>query len=78
MMPDDRGRAECNDATRLLKTPTKINIVASFPVFGIETADVFKRPAIKRHVTTGNVLRHSVGKQNMAWASRRGGNASLN
>ena len=56
MVPHDRGRAKSNDATCLLKSPAKIDIVAGLVVFGIEATDVFKRPPIERHVTTRNVL----------------------
>src|SRR6266480_2868883 len=71
MVPHDRGRAESNDATCLLKSPAKIDIVASLVVFGIEATDVFKRPPIERHVTTRNVLGDYVCEQNMAGPARR-------
>src|SRR5216110_3185464 len=50
------SRAESNDATSLLKSPAKIDIVAGLVVLGIEAANVFKCPPIERHVTTGNVF----------------------
>ena len=71
MMPHDRGRAESNDATSLLKSPAKIDIVAGLVVLGIEAADVFKCSPIERHVTTGNVLGDYVCEQNMAGPARR-------
>src|SRR2546429_8818123 len=71
MVPHDRGRAKSNDATCLLKSPAKIDIVAGLVVFGIEATDVFKRPPIERHVTTRNVLGDYVGEQNMAGSARR-------
>jgi hypothetical protein len=77
MMPHDRGWAEGNHATGLLEPPAKIDIVTGFPVFGIETTDVFKCPPIKRHITTGNVLGDCICEQNMAGSARRCCHAGL-
>src|SRR4051812_33215148 len=78
MVPDDRGGTERDLAAGLLDPPAKINVIASLVIFRIESADVLKRPAIPRHVTTGNVLGDSVGKQHMARPARRRCHTSLN
>ena len=76
-MPDDRGGTEGDGVSRLLNAPAKIDVVASLMILGIETADAFERPAIPRHVTTGNMFRDRVREQNVARAPGRRGNASL-
>src|SRR5712664_37694 len=78
MMPDNRGWTKSDDAAGLLQAPAKIDIVARFMILGIETPDLLECPAIKRHVTPGNVLGHSVGEQNVTRSSGRGGHAHLN
>ena len=78
MMPDNRGGTESDDATGLLQTPAKINIVARFMIFGIKTADLVEGPAVKRHVTARNVFGLGIGKQDVARSSRRSGHARLN
>src|SRR6266513_1712782 len=65
MMPDNRGGTKGDDEARLLQAPAKIDIVAGFMILGIETADLFEGPAIKRHVTAGNVFRFGIGQQNV-------------
>ena len=77
MMPDDGRRAERDLTTGLLDAPAEINVIARFMVFGIESADVFKPPAVPRHVTPRDVLGDCVGKQHMARASRRCCDTSL-
>ena len=72
IVPDDRGRAKPDHAAGLLEPPAKIDIVAGRMIFGVEAADIFKRPSVERHVTTGNVFRDGVGKQNMARSAGRG------
>src|SRR5437867_9437749 len=78
VMPDDRGRTEGNDPSSLLNSPAEIHVVAGLAIFGIEPAYTFESPTIKRHVTTGNMLGHFIGKQNMVWSARRRSNARLN
>src|SRR6202040_2447809 len=73
MMPDNGSGTKGDDESRLLETPAKIDIVAGFMVLGIETADLFERPTVKRHVTTGNVLGHGIGQQNVTRSTGRGG-----
>src|SRR5437870_2160878 len=65
IVPDDCGWTESNHPSSLLDSPAKIDIVPRFMVFGIEAAHAFKRPAIKRHVTAGNVLGNCIRKQDM-------------
>ena len=77
-MPDDCGWTESNDPSGLLDTPAKIDVIPGFAVFGIEAAQAFKRPAIKRHVTAGDVLGDCIGKQDMAWTAWRCCNTRLN
>src|ERR1700730_5460127 len=77
MMPYDGGWAESDDATSLLKSPAKIDIVAGLVIFGIEPADVLKGPSVEGHVTPGNMLRDCVREQNMARPTRRGCDAGL-
>src|ERR1700730_3497031 len=71
MMPYDGGRAESDDATSLLKSPAKIDIVAGLVIFDIEPTDVLKGPSVEGHVTAGNVLRDCVREQNMTRPARR-------
>src|SRR6266852_4996123 len=78
MMPNNRGRTESDDATGLLQTPTKIDIVAGLMVFGIKTADLFEGPAVKRHVTAGNVFGHRIGEQNVTRSPGGSGHTRLN
>src|SRR5712691_2949072 len=78
MMPNNRGGTESDDAACLLQAPAKINIVARFTIFGIKTADLFERPAIKRHVTTWNMFGDRIGEQNVTRSSGRSGHARLN
>src|SRR5205085_2632983 len=77
MMPDDRRGTEGNGVTRLLDSPAKIDVVAGLMIFGIEPADVFKGPAIPRHVTTRNVFRDRVREQDVARPAGRGSDAGL-
>ena len=77
MMPDNGGGTESDDATGLLQAPAKIDIVAGLVIFGIEAADVFERPSVERHVTTGNVFGDRVGEQNMTRSARRCGDTGL-
>ena len=77
MMPHDCGRAESNDATSLLQSPAKIDIVTGLVVLGIEAANVFKCPPVKRHVTTRNVFGDYVCEQNVAGTARRCCHAGL-
>ena len=77
IMPDDRGRAKRDDVACLLQAPAEIDVVAGLAIFGIEPADAFKGPAIKGHVTTGNVLGHRVGEQNVARSAGRRRDAGL-
>ena len=76
-MPNNRGRTKRDDATALLQTPAKIDIVAGLVIFGIEAADIFERPAVKRHVTSRNVLGDNVRKQHVRRSAGRAGHASL-
>src|ERR1051326_705158 len=77
MMPDDRGWTKRDDIAGLLKAPAKIDIVAGFVVFGIETADIFESPPIKRHIATGDVLGNRVGEQDVTWSPGRRRNHRL-
>ena len=77
-MPDDCRRTESNDPTGLLNPPAKIDVVTGFMVLGIETADAFKSPSIKGHVTAWNMLCDCIGKQDMAGATGRCRDAGLN
>src|SRR3984893_1576377 len=77
MMPYDGGWAESDDATSLLKSPAKIDIVAGVLIFGIDPVDVLKGPSVEGHVTPGNMLRDCVREQNMARPTRRGGDTGL-
>src|SRR4030095_9359766 len=70
IMPNDRGRTERDYPSTLLNSPAKIHVVASLAIFGIKPAHTFEGPAVKRHVTTGNVLGDCIGKQNMGWSRR--------
>src|SRR5437667_8510272 len=76
-MPHDRSRAESNDAPGLLNSPAKINIISGFAVFGIEAANIVKRPSIKRHVTARNMLRDRIGEQNVTGPPGRSRDAGL-
>src|SRR5207245_5573436 len=78
VMPDDRGWVERDDATGLLQAPAKIDIVTGLVILGIETADIFKRPAVEGHVAARNVLCNHVREQNMAGSARRRRDTSLN
>src|ERR1043166_4947526 len=78
MMPDDRGGTESNRVSGLLHAPAKIHVVSRRVILRIEPTDIFESPAIPRHVTTRNVLRDRVGKQDMARSAGRGGEACLN
>ena len=77
-MPHDRGWTESNNPAGLLNSPAKIDVIPCFAVFGIKAAHAFKRPAIERHVTTGNVLGDHICKQHMARSARCPRNAGLN
>ena len=77
IMPHDRSWTESNDPSRLLNSPAEINVVTGLAIFGIEAGHAFKCPAVKGHVTTGNVLGYRVGKQNVIWPARRRSNACL-
>ena len=77
VVPDDRRRAECDHAPRLLKPPAKIHIVARLAVFGVEPAYKVERPTVECHIAAGNVLRHDIREQNMARTARRRRHTSL-
>src|SRR5262249_16617062 len=77
-MPNDCGRTERDYPAALLNSPAEIHVVACLAIFGIEPAHSFEGPTVKRHVTPGNMLRDSVGKQNMVWSARRRCDAGLN
>src|SRR5262245_60743361 len=77
-MPNDRRRTERDYPAGLLNSPAEIHVVASLAIFGIESADPFEGPTVKRHVTTGNMLGDRIRKQNMIRPSGRGSNACLN
>ena len=77
MVPDDRGRAESDDAAGLLQAPAKIDIVAGLVIFGIEAADILKCPPVKCHVTARDVFGNRVGDQNVTRSARRGRDTSL-
>src|SRR5438477_272119 len=77
MVPDNGRRTESDDATGLLQAPAKIDIVTGLVILNVEASDVFKGPAIKSHVTTRNVLSHSVSEENMTRSSGRGGDTRL-
>ena len=76
-MPDDCSRTKSDNASRLLKSPTKINIVSSFSIFRIEATNIFKGPSIKRHVTAWDVLSDCIGEQNVAGTARCGCDTGL-
>ena len=76
-MPDNRGRAKRDDVAFLLQTPAEIDVVSGLAILDVEAADGIKGPAIKGHVTTGNVLGHGVGQQNVARSARRRRHAGL-
>ena len=78
MMPDNRGGTKGNDEAGLLQAPAKIDIVPGSMILGVEAADLFEGPTVKRHVTTGNVLGHGVGQQNVTRSTGRGGHTRLN
>ena len=78
IMPDDSGRTERDYPSSLLNSPAEIHVVAGLAIFGIEPAYTFEGPTVKRHVTTGNMLGHCIGKQNMVWSAGRRSNARLN
>src|SRR5437667_9768872 len=77
-MPDDCRRTKRNDPAGLLDPPAKIDVVTGFMVLGIETADAFKSPSIKGHVTAGNMLCDCIGKQDMAGPTGRCRDAGSN
>src|SRR5262245_47833797 len=77
-MPDDGGGTERNYPTGLLNSPAKIHVVTGLAIFGIEPARTFEGPAVKRHVTTRNMLCDRVSKQNVVWPARCRSNARLN
>ena len=77
MMPDDRGRTESDDVAFLLQAPAKIDVVACLAILGIEAADAIECPAIKGHVTPGNVLGHRIGQEHVARSAGRRGDAGL-
>src|SRR5262245_54172305 len=78
IVPNDRGRTERDHPAALLNSPAEIHVVASLAIFGIESAHTFEGPAVKCHVTTGDMFGDRIGKQNMVWSARRGSNAGLN
>src|SRR5262245_66095193 len=70
VMPNDCRRTERDYASRLLNSPAEIHVVAGLPVFRIESAHAFEGPTVEGHVTSGNVLRDCIRKQNVVWSSR--------
>ena len=78
IMPDDRGWAECDNPSGLLNSPAEIDVVSRLAIFRIEPADALERPAVKRHITSGNMLGDGIGEQNMIGTARRRRNARLN
>src|SRR5881275_111074 len=66
IVPHDRSRTEGNDPPSLLNSPAKIDVITCFAVFSVKAAHALKRPPIKRHVTTRNMLGDHIGKQYMA------------
>src|SRR5450432_706034 len=77
MMPNDCGRAECNDVTCLLQPPAKINVVPGFAVLTVEPADGVEGPTIKGHVAAWNVLRDGVGEQDVTRSPGSSGDTGL-
>src|SRR5207249_7612338 len=75
---NNRSWTESNDASSLLDSPAKIDVVSGLAIFGIEAAGIFKRPTVKSHVTTGNMLGDYVSKENMARTAGCRSNACLN
>src|ERR1039457_4106220 len=76
-MPNERCRTEGDLVSRLLDPPAKIDVVAGLVVLWIESTDAFKRPAVPRHVTAGNVFGDGVRQEDMTRSARRGGDAGL-
>jgi hypothetical protein len=61
IVPDNGRGAECDDSPLLLEAPAEIDIVARLAVFGIESANLVKGPAMEGHIASGDVLRHDIG-----------------
>ena len=70
VVPDNRGGAEGNHAATLLKAPAEVHIVTGLAVFVVESSDLIKRPAVKSHVATGNVLGDDIGEKHMTRTTR--------
>ena len=77
-MPNNCGWTESNDPACLLDAPAEIDVVPRLAIFGIEAAHAFECPAIKRHVTAGNVLGDCISKQDMTRSAGRRCDARLN
>src|SRR5438445_13383076 len=77
-MPDNCGWTESNDPACLLDAPAEIDVVPRLAIFGIEAAHAFERPAIKRHVTAGNVLGDCISKKDLTRPAGRRCDACLN
>src|SRR6516225_9456706 len=78
IMPHDCSWTECDNPSSLLDSPAKIDVISGLAILRMEATRAFKRPAVKSHVTAGNMLGNGISKQNMTWTARRGSNARLN
>src|SRR5438067_12169155 len=78
IVPHGGSRSASDHPSSLLDSPAKIDVITCLAIFGIKPARTFKRPPVKGHVTTGNVLGNCISEQNMTWTARRRRNARLN
>ena len=76
-MPDNRGGAEGDHASALLKAPAEVHIVTGLAVFVVEPTDLIKRPTVECHVAAWDVLGHDIGEEHMAWTAGSGRHAGL-
>ena len=77
IVPDQRRGAEPDDTAGLLQTPAEIHIVPGLVIFRVKAADAFKRPAIKSHVTAGNMFCDGIGEEHVTGTTRGRGHAGL-
>src|SRR4029079_13803345 len=70
VVPKDSALCECNPLTRLLQTPTDVDIVTRLSKLRVKTIDLLERFAAKRHLPTGDVLGQLIASQHVRRLSR--------
>src|SRR5205823_4362492 len=70
-MPDESSRVEAEGSTSRLKSPAKVDIIASDPKPRIKPTNRFERRPTTGKVAAGKVFGLAIGEEDVGWVSRR-------